>query len=254
MSIQVEEDSAGTSVGTSPAVAVTSFSSSVAARVDHGQQCIRLVVADDQRLFRESIVGILNAEASLEVVASAGNGLEAVEMTRHWQPDIVLMDVKMPHMDGIEAIRQIKAELPWVHIILLTTFATDGYVLEGLAAGASGYLLKDTSTVGLVSAIHAVFAGEQVTAPDITCRMMHMLEKQNIDRGAGSDGLTEREKETLVLVARGMVAKEIARTLAISEKTVRNHISNIYRKLDIYDRSHIVIYAMKKGLVDIHDV
>ena len=108
--------------------------------------------------------------------------------------------------------------------------------------------------MGLVSAIRAVFAGEQVTAPDITYRMMHMLEKQNIDKGPGSDGLTDREKETLVLVARGMVAKEIARTLAISEKTVRNHISNIYRKLDIYDRSHIVIYAMKKGLVDIHDV
>src|SRR4051794_36087490 len=123
MSIQVEEDSAGNSVGTRLAVAQTSFSASasVAAHVDHGQQCIRLVVADDQRLFRESIVGILNAEASLEVVASASNGLEAVEMTRHWQPDIVLMDVKMPHMDGIEAIRQIKAELPWVHIILLTT-------------------------------------------------------------------------------------------------------------------------------------
>lgn len=216
------------------------------------RQCIRIIIVDDQRLFRESVAGMLNAESFLEVVGIAGNGLEALELVRQLRPDVVLMDVKMPLMHGIEATRQIKAELPETRVILLTTFTADGYVLEGLSAGANGYILKDISTIGLVSAIRAVYNGEQVTAPDITSRMMQLLEKQVTDKGQYCDGLTSREMQMLVLVARGMVAKEIARTLAISEKTVRNHISNIYRKLDIYDRSQVVIYAMKKGLVDIH--
>lgn len=215
---------------------------------------IRIVVADDQRLFRESVVGMLNGEPYIEVVGSGGNGLEAVELVRQLRPDVVLMDIKMPHLSGIEALRQIKAELPATRVILLTTFTADGYVLEGLAAGANGYVLKDISTVGLVSAIRAVYNGEQVTAPDVASRMMQLLDRQNPERAQGYDGLTSREMETLVLVAKGLVAKEIARTLAISEKTVRNHISNIYRKLDIYDRSQVVIYAMKKGLVDLNDV
>lgn len=217
------------------------------------QRQISIVVVDDQRLFRESIAGLLAAEPSILVVGVAGNGLEAVELVRQFRPTLVLMDVKMPQMDGIQATRQIKAEFPETKIILLTTFTTDGYVLEGLAAGANGYILKDISAVGLISAMRAVDSGEQVTAPDITNRMLHLLEKQNTDKGQLYNGLTTREMEMLVLIARGMIAKEIARTLAISEKTVRNHISSIYRKLDIYDRSQVVIYAMKKGLIDIHD-
>lgn len=220
---------------------------------EQSQQKIRVVVADDQRLFRESVAGILSAEAFIEVVGIAGDGLEAVELVRQLQPDMVLMDVKMPHLDGISATRQIKEEFPRVRVMLLTTFSTDDYVLDGLSAGANGYILKDTSTIGLVSAIRAVYNGEQVTAPDVTSRMMQLLDRQNPEKGQYHDGLTSRELQMLVLVAKGMVAKEIARTLAISEKTVRNHISSIYRKLDIYDRSQVVIYAMKKGLVDIHD-
>ncbi|HYX49256.1 MAG TPA: response regulator transcription factor, partial [Ktedonobacteraceae bacterium] len=173
------------------------------------------------------------------------------ELARQLIPDVVLMDIKMPHMDGIEAVRQMKIELPQIRVILLTTFTTDGYVLEGLLAGANGYILKDTSTVGLISAIRTVAAGEQVTAPDIATRMMQLLDRQYVERERSWTGLTSREMETLILVAKGLAAKEIARTLSISEKTVRNHISNIYRKLDVYDRSQLVIYAMKKGLVDI---
>ena len=217
------------------------------------QRQISIVVVDDQRLFRESIAGILAAEPFISVVGVAGNGLEAIELVRQFRPTLVLMDVKIPQMDGIQATRQIKAEFPETKIILLTTFTTDGYVLEGLAAGANGYILKDISAVGLISAMRAVDSGEQVTAPDITNRMLQLLEKQNTDKGQLYNGLTTREMEMLVLIARGMIAKEIARTLAISEKTVRNHISSIYRKLDIYDRSQVVIYAMKKGLIDIHD-
>ena len=214
---------------------------------------ISIVVADDQRLFRESIAGMLATESFISVVGVASNGLEAIELVRQFRPTFLLMDVKMPQMDGIQATRQIKAEFHETKIILLTTFITDGYVLEGLAAGANGYILKDISAVGLISAISAVDNGEQVTAPDITNRMLHLLEKQNTDKGQRYDGLTARELEMLILIARGMLAKEISRTLAISEKTVRNHISSIYRKLNIFDRSQLVIYAVRNGLIDIDD-
>jgi DNA-binding NarL/FixJ family response regulator len=220
----------------------------------HAPQQVRIVVADDQRLFRESIAGILGMEAAFAVVGVASNGLEAVEAARQLHPHVLLMDVKMPQMDGIVATRCIRSEFPEMRVILLTTFATDDFLLESLEAGASGYLLKDMSAAGLVSAIRAVFNGEQVTAPDITNRMMQLLGRQLPEKRLCADGLTSRETETLKLIARGMIAKEIAHTLAISEKTVRNHISSIYRKLDMYDRSQMVIYAMKKGLVDIHEM
>jgi DNA-binding NarL/FixJ family response regulator len=220
---------------------------------EQSRRQISIVVADDQRLFRECIAGMLAAESFVSVVGVASNGLEAIELARQYRPAFILMDLKMPQMDGIQATRQIKAEFPETKIILLTTFTSDGYVLEGLAAGANGYILKDISAMGLISAIRAVDNGEQVTAPDITNRMLQLLEKQNADKGQYYGGLTAREMEMLVLIARGMLAKEIARTLAISEKTVRNHISTIYRKLNIFDRSQLVIYAMRKGLIDIHD-
>ncbi|HEX9133691.1 MAG TPA: response regulator transcription factor [Ktedonobacteraceae bacterium] len=220
---------------------------------EQSRRPISIVVADDQRLFCESIAGLLARESFISVVGVASNGLEAIELARQWRPACILMDVRMPQMDGIEATRQIKAEFPETKIILLTTFITDGYVLEGLAAGANGYILKDISAVGLISAICAVDNGEQVTAPDITSRMLQLLEKQTTHKGQYYHGLTAREMEMLVLITRGMLAKEISRTLAISEKTVRNHISSIYRKLNIFDRSQLVIYAMRNGLIDIHD-
>lgn len=220
---------------------------------EQSRQQISVGVVDDQRLFRESIAGMLAAESFISVVGVACNGLEAIELVRQFMPAVVLMDVKMPEMNGIRATRQIKAEFPETKIILLTTFTSDDFVLEGLAAGANGYILKDISAVGLVSAIRAVNSGEQVTAPDIANRVMQLLEKQNPDKGQHDNGLTAREMQMVVLIARGMVAKEIAHSLAISEKTVRNHISSIYRKLEIYDRSQVVIYAMKKGLIDIDE-
>jgi DNA-binding NarL/FixJ family response regulator len=219
-----------------------------------GGPCIRIVVADDQRLFRESLAGILNAVPSFEVVAVVADGIEAVEAARRLEPDVVLLDVKMPRLDGIEAARQIRAACPQTRIILLTTFPSDGYAREGLAAGAHSFLLKDTSTEGLIAAINTVYTDGQVTAPAANRRSLQVAERQRVDARQGREKLTAREMQTLVMVGKGMVAKEIARALGISEKTVRNHISNIYRKLGIYDRSQMVIYAMKNGLVDLQDV
>jgi DNA-binding NarL/FixJ family response regulator len=217
-------------------------------------QLIRIIVADPLRLFRESVASMLNTEASFQVVGIASCGLEAIELSHELRPDIVLMDVTMPGVDGIEAMCRIKARLPATRVILLTTAADDDYIFDGIAAGANGYLFKDISTLGLISAIQAVYAGKQVTASNVANRVMQLLDKQSIDkceRDENNDGLTARERETITLIAKGMLAKEIARHLAISEKTVRNHISSIYRKLGIYDRAHIVIYALKKGLVKV---
>jgi DNA-binding NarL/FixJ family response regulator len=216
-----------------------------------GCSCIRIVVADDQRLFRESLAGILNTVPSFEVVAVAADGVEAVEAVRRLEPDVVLLDVKMPRLDGIEAARQIRDASPMTRIILLTTFPADGYALEGLAAGAHSYLLKDTSTKELIAAINAVYTGVGYAASG---RVLQVAERQQADIKQDRERLTAREIQTLVMVGKGMAAKEIARALSISEKTVRNHISNIYRKLGIYDRSQMVIYAMKHGLVNLQDV
>jgi len=210
---------------------------------------IRIVIADDQRLLREGLASILSAERSIQVVGLAANGQEAVDLAGQLAPDVVLMDIRMPVMDGIEAIQAIKAAWPKVKIIILTSFLSDGYVVEGLMAGADGYVLKDTSPAALISSIHTVHAGGQVVESGVAQRVAALLAKQNHDRNECYDGMTTREVQLLAMVARGMAAKEIAHALRISEKTVRNHISNIYRKLGIYDRSQAVIYAMKKGLV-----
>jgi DNA-binding NarL/FixJ family response regulator len=219
-----------------------------------GGSCVRIVVADDQRLFRESLAGILNAVPTFEVVAVAADGIEAVDAARRLEPDVVLLDVKMPRLNGIGAARQIRAACPQTRVILLTTIPADGYAREGLAAGAHSYLLKDTSIEELIAAINALCTDRRVTELTGGRRMLQVAEHQRADTRQSREKLTAREMQTLVMVGRGMVAKEIARALGISEKTVRNHISNIYRKLGIYDRSQMVIYAMKNGLVDLQDV
>lgn len=216
---------------------------------------IRIIIADDQRLFRECIAGMLNSTPDFEVVGTAGNGLEAAELARQLMPDVMLLDIKMPYMDGIEVVRLLKTELPLLRFILLTTLVTDAYVLDGLAAGANGYILKDMSTIGLISAIKSVHAGEQVTAPNVAQRMIQLLDKnKHPESKQAHDELTAREMQMLVLMTKGMTVKEIARALLVSEKTVRNHMSNMYHKLNVYDRSQVVLYAVRKGLVDVSEV
>jgi DNA-binding NarL/FixJ family response regulator len=210
---------------------------------------VRVIVVDDQRLLCEGIASLLANDQRMDVVGIGSNGEEAVRLSEDLHPDVVLMDIRMPVMDGIQATRVIKNHLPDVHVVILTSYVYDGYVVEGLMAGADGYLLKDSTSAALVSSIVAVVAGQKVMEPHVTQHVGEVLSKQSAERVSRYDGLTQRELQLVAMIARGMVAKEIAHELQISDKTVRNHISNIYHKLGIFDRSQAVLYAVRKGLV-----
>jgi DNA-binding NarL/FixJ family response regulator len=209
---------------------------------------IRVVVVDDQLLLREGIANLLQADPRIQVVGLGGDGQQAIEMVGTLHPEIVLTDIRMPVLDGIQAIREIKARWPDIRVVILTAFVYDGYLVEGLMAGADGYLLKDSSPSALISGIIAVAAGQKVMEPSVAEHVAGLLSKHSAERNH-YDGLTQRELQMVAMIARGLVAKEIAHELHISEKTVRNHISHIYRKLGIFDRSQAVLYAIKKGLV-----
>jgi DNA-binding NarL/FixJ family response regulator len=210
----------------------------------------RVLIADDQTLFRSGLARLLDGDDRVSVVGQAADGLEAVKLAASLKPDVVLMDIKMPNLDGIEATRRIVSESPKSKVLMLTTFDADNHVIQALKAGASGYVLKDSEASAIVSSILAVVAGERVMASAVANRVLEML------TGATSpkefyDGLTAREVEILKMLATGMANKQIAYKLGISEKTVRNHVSNMYEKLNIYDRAQAVLYAVRKGLVEI---
>lgn len=210
----------------------------------------RVLIADDQTLFRSGLARLLDGDDRVSVVGEAADGLEAVKLAASLKPDVVLMDIKMPNLDGIEATRRIVSESPKSKVLMLTTFDADNHVIQALKAGASGYVLKDSEASAIVSSILAVVAGERVMASAVANRVLEML------TGATSpkefyDGLTAREVEILKMLATGMANKQIAYKLGISEKTVRNHVSNMYEKLNIYDRAQAVLYAVRKGLVEI---
>lgn len=209
----------------------------------------KVVVVDDQALLREGIAMLLDVDDAIQVVGKGANGSEAIELAEQLRPDVLLIDIRMPVMDGIQAIREIKQRMPHMRVVILTSYVYDGYVVEGLMAGADGYLLKDASPAALRSGVLAVANGEQVMEPGVGRQVVNLLGRQRTDRNQNYDGLTPRELQILAMIARGAVAKEIAHELAVSEKTVRNHISNIYQKLGIFDRSQLVLYAIKKGLI-----
>jgi len=210
---------------------------------------VRVAVVDDQFLLREGIATLLDLDPRIEVVGRGLNGQEAIDLCGALHPDIVLMDIRMPVLDGIQATREIKGRWPRVRVVILTSYLYDGYVVEGLMAGADGYLLKDTAPAALVSGVITVATGQKVLEPGVAQHVTELLNKRSGERQHIYDGLTNRELQVVSMVARGLVAKEIAHKLRISEKTVRNHISNIYRKLGIFDRSQAVLYAIRKGLV-----
>jgi DNA-binding NarL/FixJ family response regulator len=213
-------------------------------------RAVRVLVVDDQTLFRTGLTSLLADDERVEVVGQAVDGADAVKLAGKLKPDVVLMDIKMPNVDGIEATRTIMETVPGVRILILTTFETDSQVIQALKAGASGYVLKDSSAAAIVSSIVAVMSGERVMASAVANRVLDMLTGSTTPKEF-YDGLTNREIEILKLLANGMANKQIAYRLKISEKTVRNHVSNTYEKLGIYDRSQAVLYAVKKGLVEV---
>jgi DNA-binding NarL/FixJ family response regulator len=210
----------------------------------------RVLLVDDQTLFRVGLAGLLSDDARIEIVGQASNGAEAVELAASLKPDVVLMDLQMPKMDGIEATRQIVAASPGIRILILTAYELDSYVIQALKAGASGYVLKDARPDAIISSLMAVMSGERVMASAVANRVLEMLTGTTTSRDF-YDGMTGREIEVLRLLATGMANKQIAYQLTISEKTVRNHVSNMYEKLHVYDRAQAVLYAVRKGLVEV---
>jgi DNA-binding NarL/FixJ family response regulator len=213
-------------------------------------QVVRVLIADDQTLFRTGLGALLAADPRVEIVGQAVDGADALKQCTRFKPDVVLMDIKMPNVDGIEATRRIMETLPTTKILVLTTFETETQVIQALKAGASGYVLKDSSASAIVNSMMAVMSGERVMASAVANRVLEMLTGVSTPKEF-YDGLTNREVEILKLLANGIANKQIAFRLKISEKTVRNHVSNTYAKLGIYDRSQAVLYAVKKGLVEV---
>lgn len=212
------------------------------------QQRVRVVVVDDQILVREGIVTLLRMDPRIEVVGTGSNGQEAIDLTGELQPDVVLTDIRMPIVDGIQAIREIKARWPEVRVAILTSFVQDGYVLDGLSVGADGYLVKDATPASLISGLISIAAGHQVIEQGIGRRVAELMRKKSPERNQSYDGLTPRELQMLTMLVHGRGVKDIAAEMCISERTARNHLSNIYHKLGVFDRSQAVLYAIKKGV------
>lgn len=203
----------------------------------------RILIVEDQRIVREGIVALLEDEQQIEIVGEAANGREAIEMYTSLRPDVVLMDLQMPEIDGPEATRQICAADPQARVLVLTTYATDEFIFTALKAGACGYLLKDTSADQLVAAIHAVQRGEAQLSPQIAARLV-----QGISHGR-PEALSNREIEVLQLVANGQNNSMIADALAITPRTVKAHVQNILAKLGANNRAEAVRLALQQGII-----
>jgi DNA-binding NarL/FixJ family response regulator len=215
---------------------------------------IRVAVVDDQRLFAKGISGLVDMVPGVEVVGVAHDGEEGVALCREEEPDVVLMDISMPKMDGISATREIKDLLPQTAVIILTGHEEDENVFEGIKAGAQGYLLKDAEPEDLSRAIRTVHTGDTIIAPELAQKMLNTFESGGPRGSRLAPPLPERELEVIRALAQGMSDRQIARSLDISEKTVRNHTSNIYRKLHIFDRTQAVIYAIREGVIDVEEL
>ena len=213
---------------------------------------IRVVVADDQGMVRSGFSVLLNAQPDIEVIAEAVNGEEAIARAAELRPDVILMDVRMPVLDGLQATRVITEMADAPKVLVLTTFDLDDYVYEALRSGASGFLLKDASAGELAEAVRLVAAGDALLSPGVTRRLIAEFARMGAPRSPGRqqlDGLTERESEVLALVARGMSNSEIAGYLVVAEQTVKTHVSRILMKLGLRDRTQAVVLAYETGLV-----
>ena len=219
---------------------------------------IRVVVVDDQALVRGGFAMVLNHQDDIEVVAEAGTGVQAVEAARRHRPDVILMDIRMPEMDGLEATSRILEEADWgVRVLILTTFDPDEYVFRALRAGASGFVLKDIPPAELVAAVRTVADGGALLAPSITKRLIgQFAERLAVDTAVSGrlPRLTERERDVLTEVARGSSNAEICERLFIGAATVKSHVSSILTKLGLRDRTQIVVFAYESGLVQAGDL
>jgi DNA-binding NarL/FixJ family response regulator len=213
---------------------------------------VRVMLVDDDELVRKGLRSILSSDERIEVVDEADNGRTAVQRAPHGHPDVVLMDVRMPELDGIEATRRLIAAAPDARVVILTTFEEDDYILGALRAGASGFLLKRSSPEELIGAIHTVAGGEALLSPSVTRRVIDKIARQPLI-GAPSDPrldeLTPREREVLELIAQGLSNPEIARQLVVEGTTVKSHVKRVLAKLGARDRVHAVILAYELGLI-----
>jgi len=216
---------------------------------------IRVIVCDDQEIVCQGLSTILNNDPQIQVVATANNGLDVMELVAIHQPDLILMDLKMPIMNGIQATQKISSSFPQIKVLVLTTYDDDEWLFDAIRAGAAGYLLKDTPSVALIQAIKGTLQGETYLDPNVAGKVLHNVAHQNQTPVSGFHvQLSERETDVLQLMARGLTNADIARELYLSEGTVRNYTSAIFTKLGVNDRTQAVIAALRYGLVNIHDV
>jgi RNA polymerase sigma factor (sigma-70 family) len=211
----------------------------------------RVLIADDDDLMRAGLIELLSNDATIEIIGQAATGREAIQRTRQLAPDVVLMDVRMPDLDGIAATRELSRADPRAKILILTIFEQDDYVFGALRAGASGFLLKRTRPEELIAAVHTIARGDSLLSPSVTRRVIDRMAKQpvpDLTDQAMLDALTPRERDVLQLVARGLSNREIATELVVEESTIRSHMKRILMKLQLRDRVQVVIYAYETGL------
>lgn len=210
---------------------------------------IKVLLADDHVIVREGTKELVQRQPDMQVVAEASDGVEAVELARLYRPDVIVMDIAMPNMNGIEATKQIKKILPSTAVLILTAYDSDQYIMALLEAGAAGYLLKNVRGNQLIEAIRAVYSGESILQPSTTRRVIDHLKIRSIktEEESAANTLTEREMEVLKLAAKGVSNRDIAEQLFVSTRTVQTHLSNIFKKLAVASRTEAILYGLKRG-------
>ncbi len=211
---------------------------------------MRILIADDHTMVRESLVGVLQAEPGVEVVAQAADGIEALEAAKRTRPDVVVTDLSMPRMSGMELVRRLRDALPDTRILVLTMHHEDEYVLQAVRAGATGYLVKDSAARDLIEAVRSLMAGRGYFSPQAARALAEQLRHPERTSADPYESLTAREREVFRLIAEGLTTKEIARRLDISVKTAENHRGRVLDKLDVRNTAELVRFALRKGLVD----
>lgn len=217
---------------------------------------VSVLIADDDHLMRAGLIELLTAAPNIEIVGQASTGRQAVEEASRLLPDVVLMDVRMPDLDGIAATRELLQTSPMARILILTTFEQDDYIFDAIRAGASGFMLKRTRPEDLIAAVHAIAAGESLLSPSVTRRVIERMASQPTTEPADRNrlnALTPREREVLKLITRGLSNREIASALFVEESTIRTHVKRILMKLNVRDRIHAVIFAYETGINGIHE-